>query len=335
MKEIWKRLEHPSIFKSYEISCDANFRIIGTTDIIDSVYESSNGYNFIRLLSTIPTSTSIHVFRYFPIDDLVAITFVKCPDELIGKPVKVEHIDGNLRNNHYENLRWVEDIEEWRDIPDNTIYQISNWGNIRNKETMKYLSGSVNNYKYVGIKNCKTRLVHQLVAEAFVTKVENKLHVNHINEIKTDNYYKNLEYVNITDNLEFGNHNLNVAKSMGSKVICIETGIVYRSTKEAGECMGISSSSILECCFGSRKSAHNYTFRWFDRDIDVSEKKMYAVKLFGKKVRCIETGIVYDSIAIASREMQLNRKHISECCNNKRKRTGGYHFEFVEEVEGS
>lgn len=49
-----------------------------------------------------------------------------------------------------------------------------------------------------------------------------------------------------------------------------------------------------------------------------------------KKVRCIETGIIYESITQASRETGLNMTGISECCRKKRYKTyGGFHWEFV------
>ena len=41
-----------------------------------------------------------------------------------------------------------------------------------------------------------------------------------------------------------------------------------------------------------------------------------------KKVKCIETGVVYDSIAECSKELNLNRNKISDVCNKRRKSTG-------------
>lgn len=55
--------------------------------------------------------------------------------------------------------------------------------------------------------------------------------------------------------------------------------------------------------------------------------------LGAKKVRCIETGIIYDSIKIASKENNISsRGHISACCKGTRKTAGGYHWEYCEEV---
>lgn len=48
-----------------------------------------------------------------------------------------------------------------------------------------------------------------------------------------------------------------------------------------------------------------------------------------KQVVCVETEKVYNSLHAAAAETGLSRVKISECCNGKRKRTGGYHWKFV------
>lgn len=49
-----------------------------------------------------------------------------------------------------------------------------------------------------------------------------------------------------------------------------------------------------------------------------------------RKIRCIETGAVFGSFAEAARETGLNRTKIVSCCTGKRKRTGGYRFEYAD-----
>lgn len=51
-----------------------------------------------------------------------------------------------------------------------------------------------------------------------------------------------------------------------------------------------------------------------------------------KKVKCLNTGQVYNSIAEASRELELDKKAVSYCCRGKYKQTKGFRFAFVEEV---
>lgn len=49
-----------------------------------------------------------------------------------------------------------------------------------------------------------------------------------------------------------------------------------------------------------------------------------------KRVLCVETGIIYDSIKEAARQTGLCKQKISYCCRGVRyKRTGGFHWKFV------
>ena len=52
-----------------------------------------------------------------------------------------------------------------------------------------------------------------------------------------------------------------------------------------------------------------------------------------RTVRCIETGCVYSSIAEAEKNTSIGSSKISMVCNGKRKTAGGYHWEFVDELE--
>lgn len=48
-----------------------------------------------------------------------------------------------------------------------------------------------------------------------------------------------------------------------------------------------------------------------------------------KSVMCVETKEIFNSVHSAASETGLSRVKISECCNGKRKRTGGFHWKFV------
>lgn len=50
-----------------------------------------------------------------------------------------------------------------------------------------------------------------------------------------------------------------------------------------------------------------------------------------KKVLCIETNKVYDSMEEASKQTKAHRSKISDVCRGVRKTAGGYHWKYVEE----
>ena len=52
-------------------------------------------------------------------------------------------------------------------------------------------------------------------------------------------------------------------------------------------------------------------------------------KLLSKKIKCIETGKIYNSMISASKELGVPQGSISNCCNGKSKSAYGYHFEYV------
>lgn len=66
---------------------------------------------------------------------------------------------------------------------------------------------------------------------------------------------------------------------------------------------------------------------WYNKQLPNYMKEKIR-KAHNKKVICIETNIIYESIKIAQKELKIN--HIGICCNGKQKRCGGLHFKFVD-----
>lgn len=95
--------------------------------------------------------------------------------------------------------------EIWKDIKDyEGYYQISNFGNVKNIKTNRILTGDTNSagYRrvilYTPVK--KRFFIHRLVALHFCNGYSDDLVVNHIDGNKTNNYYKNLEWVTKSEN---------------------------------------------------------------------------------------------------------------------------------------
>ena len=51
----------------------------------------------------------------------------------------------------------------------------------------------------------------------------------------------------------------------------------------------------------------------------------------GKKIRCVETGEVFESIIEAERKLGLNSGNICTCCSKNYKTCGGYHWMYYED----
>ncbi|API89403.1 HNH endonuclease [Marinilactibacillus sp. 15R] len=112
-------------------------------------------------------------------------------------------------------------MEKWKPILGyEGIYEVSNKGKVRSskdKTTSSVLRGErkwkqrilrlktdKNGYKRVTLWKNKTRkdfLVHRLVALTFITEVNGKNNINHIDGNPSNNYVENLEWCNHKENL--------------------------------------------------------------------------------------------------------------------------------------
>ena len=124
--------------------------------------------------------------------------------------------------------------EIWKEINNFSKYEISNYGNLKNKDTQKILQPSIKSgYLCIsltdnnGIRKAVT--IHRLVALNFIPNVENKETVNHINHNRLDNNIKNLEWMT---NTEQNNHKRKCKKEIQELV---SSRAVWRIDKDTNK----------------------------------------------------------------------------------------------------
>lgn len=214
-EETWKPISFMDIKKdTYEISSYGRIKLISVDNIYEPEYHSTNGYDYSLFM------TDDVIAKLYPIDLIVAKTFIPVPQELIetiknGHDIfDVIHIDMNNRNNNVGNLKWIEMKEEWRIIIHDNVprgsYSISNLCHIRNNNTGKLLSFNTtgSGYKRICLPPVKTKYrqsysAHRLVAKAFVPGyTSEKNQVNHIDGNKTHNTPRNLEWMSNRENMD-------------------------------------------------------------------------------------------------------------------------------------
>jgi hypothetical protein len=95
-------------------------------------------------------------------------------------------------------------MEEWKLIEGYENYEVSSHGRVRNNKTGLILKPAYNNCGYIHVSiintNKTTRMVHRLVALAFIPNPENKIQIDHIDNDKTNNNISNLRWVTPHEN---------------------------------------------------------------------------------------------------------------------------------------
>ena len=191
---------------------------------------------------------------------------------LMSRIDKNKECYGYLWKKKHHNINELRDDEIFKNIGivgenDFSKFEMSTYGKIKNVRTQKFLKQRTydNGYILVHLTNMEgkviTTTVHRLVAFVFVelNRDLNKV-VNHIDKNKSNNHYKNLEWVTIQQNTVHG---------IGKKVnqINLETGEImntYECISDAYRALGKTTcnSHISRCCNGKEESALGYGWKY-------------------------------------------------------------------------
>ncbi len=178
----------------------------------------------------------------------------------------------------------MDEQEIWKDIVGyEGIYQISNKGRVK---SLKRKCKSIHGYRTVPEKiyaSCldaygypivtlhkegkrKTRTVHRLVAEAFIDNPEGMTQINHIDEIKTNNFVENLEWCTIEYNNAYGTRIERLIKTQQRAVIQLDMKgnfiKLWNGANEIARTTGMSQSAITRCCNHKRNYAYGYKWKY-------------------------------------------------------------------------
>ena len=172
--------------------------------------------------------------------------------------------------------------ETWKDITEyEGLYQISTFGRVKSlakagsgghtSDIIMKLNKDKDGYLLIHlVKDGKRRVhkVHRLVAQEFIPNPDNLPQINHIDEVKSNNYVTNLEWCTQSYNNKFGKGKNNRAITKSKPVIQLsKEGLFIRewsSAKEASVGLNINRQNIVTCCKGRVRSVGGY--KWIYKE---------------------------------------------------------------------
>lgn len=113
------------------------------------------------------------------------------------------------------------------------------------------------------------------------------------------------------------------------KIRCVETDEIFPSIKSAAEHYGLNSPNISAALAGKIKSCGGFHWEYVDGQSPQHRPEKMRRKI-SKPVLCVETGVVYESIATAAEAFGVTDSAIGKVIGDKLKKSCGYHWEFFD-----
>lgn len=158
-------------------------------------------------------------------------------------------------------------MEEWKDIEGyEGLYQVSNYGRVKNVRTNQILKIAHNQkgYQHVClINNGKhTKKIHRLVAQAFIPNPNDFLQINHKDKNKDNNIHTNLEWCDCYYNINY---------SLAKKILQFDLkgNLIkeWNSLSEIERVLKYNASAICGCCRKNRKTAYGYMWKYKEKEM--------------------------------------------------------------------
>lgn len=174
-------------------------------------------------------------------------------------------------------------IEQWKSIKGyEGCYEVSNLGRVKSIKRYVRKHNGIRTVKERVLKQCydedgykrvslssgnhrTTKLVHRLVAEAFIENPFNYPQINHKDENKENNCISNLEYCTAKYNTHYHN-GIEKRAAKRKKPVCrmIGNSVIdtWESATDASKNLGICRTCIIECILGNQKTAGGYKWKF-------------------------------------------------------------------------
>lgn len=155
--------------------------------------------------------------------------------------------------------------EIWKPCYETDDYEVSSEGRVRNVRSGRvlktHIDGRGRERIIIYINGMQRhRLVHKLVAEAFMEESLNNKDIFHDDGNKLNNRIDNLIVGDRADSINNARVHGRYESRRQKGLIVVETGKTYKSIKECSDDIGINQSSISKCLnydfYGNKKGLH-------------------------------------------------------------------------------
>lgn len=162
-------------------------------------------------------------------------------------------------------------IEVWIPLKDFPLYEVNQYGEIRNRKTKHIKKPHKDNWGYHQVKlsqgkrnSACSKTVHRLVADTFYDGDHSGLQVNHIDGDKTNNHITNLEFVTGSSNVKHA-YDIGIRKPSGGrgpirKIRIVETGLVFDNMAECARFINGDSGNVSRCVRDPHRTYKGYHY---------------------------------------------------------------------------
>ena len=167
----------------------------------------------------------------------------------------------------------------WKKIENASNYEVSDEGEVRNKNTKHVLKGRPTkgggylqvSIRYDNKKHFINRYIHRLVAEAYLSDSHSteRNYVNHKDGDKTNNNVNNLEWVTCSENEQHAHNTKLITKTSNRHIgMFDQNGNLiqeFNSVVEAFQQLGKPSRVNIDGALrGKQKTAYGYIWKYLD-----------------------------------------------------------------------
>jgi len=126
-------------------------------------------------------------------------------------------------------------------------------------------------------------------------------------------------------------------EKLGKRIICLETKEIYQSPNDVQNKTGINRNQVRRVCQGNGVMAKGYHWMYMSDYTEESAAKVLKrpKQIRAKRVKCLETGIVYESVRMAELDNPTSHTSINQCCKGVQEYAGKLpdgtklHWEYV------